>query len=58
MVFTDDKLFYGIGPEVQSTDALSALKQMYVIVQQMQSAGFSKDDALKFLAEIIAAQSK
>ena len=34
MVFTDDKLFYGIGPEVQSTDAL------------------------KFLAEIIAAQSK
>ena len=57
MVYGTDNLFFGVGIDKVDTN-MDALRQLYLIIQQLQTAGFSKDDAIKFMAEIVAAQTK
>ena len=55
MVTGAEELFFGVGIDETNRDAF---RELYLFVQQLQAAGFSKDDALKLVAEIVAAKMK
>ena len=57
MVYGADNLFFGVGIDEIQTNT-DALRELYLIIQQLQAAGFNKDDAIKFMAELVAAQTK